>query len=165
MLKSMNEFAKVEIEGPEGKLYSEARSLNSRHLEINIKLSRTGYPYERRLRELTKRSVKRGKVDLLSRWERSQGQPPAFVINDTAVKQYVDIAEALKEEHGVKGDLTLDTIFNLGDIITYEENNNVPEGMLFATLEGLLEKLNEEKAKEGAVILKDFLKRLGDIAV
>ena len=30
MLKSMTGFAKVEVEGPEGKLYGEAKSLNSR---------------------------------------------------------------------------------------------------------------------------------------
>ena len=35
MLKSMTGFAKVEIEGSEGKLYGEVKSLNSRYLEIN----------------------------------------------------------------------------------------------------------------------------------
>jgi len=164
MLRSMTGFAKLEIESPEGKLYGEAKSLNSRYLEINLKVSRTDYPYEQKLRELTKRSVKRGKVDILFKWERSQGQPAPLKINDTVVRQYVDMAGALKNEYGVKGDLTLDTIFGLRDIITYEDNNNIPEETLFATLESLLEKLNEERAKEGGVILKDFLARLENIA-
>jgi uncharacterized protein (TIGR00255 family) len=163
MLKSMTGFAKVEIEGPEGKLYGEAKSLNSRYLEISIKVSRTDYPYEQKLRELAKRSVKRGKVDILFKWERAQGQPAPFKINETTVKQYVDMAEALRSEYGVAGELTLDTIFSLRDIITYEDNNNIPEETLFPTLESLLEKLNEERSKEGAIILKDFLLRLGNI--
>jgi uncharacterized protein (TIGR00255 family) len=163
MLKSMTGFAKVEIEGSEGKLYGEAKSLNSRYLEISIKVSRTDYPYEQKLRELAKRSVKRGKVDILFKWERSQGQPAPFKINETVVKQYVDMAEALKREYGVRGEFTLDTVFSLRDIITYEDNNNIPEETLFPTLESLLEKLNEERAKEGAIILKDFLLRLENI--
>ena len=163
MLKSMTGFAKVEIEGSEGKLYGEAKSLNSRYLEISIKVSRTDYPYEQKLRELAKRSVKRGKVDILFKWERSQGQPAPFKINETTVKQYVDMAEALKREYGVRGEFTLDTVFSLRDIITYEDNNNIPEETLFPTLESLLEKLNEERAKEGAIILKDFLLRLENI--
>jgi uncharacterized protein (TIGR00255 family) len=163
MLKSMTGFAKVEIESPEGKLYGETKSLNSRYLEISIKVSRTDYPYEQKLRELAKRSVKRGKVDILFKWERSQGQPAPFKINDTVVRQYVGMAEGLKNEYGLKGDFTLDTIFNLRDIITYEDNNSIPEETLFQTLESLLEKLNEERAKEGAVILKDFLIRLENI--
>jgi len=164
MLRSMTGFAKLEIESAEGKLYGEAKSLNSRYLEINLKVSRTDYPYEQKLRELTKRSVKRGKVDILFKWERSQGQPAPLKINDTVVRQYVDMAEALKSEYGVKGELTLDTIFGLRDIVTYEDNNNVPEETLFKTLESLLEKLNEERSKEGAVILRDFLARLENIA-
>lgn len=164
MLKSMTGFAKMEIEGSEGKLYGEAKSLNSRYLEINIKVSRTDYPYEQKLRELTKRSVKRGKVDILFKWERSQGQPAPFKINETVVKQYTEMAEALRNEFGVKGDLTVDTVFGLRDIITYEDNNNIPEETLFATLESLLGKLNEERLKEGAVILKDFSLRLENIA-
>ena len=164
MLRSMTGFAKLEIEGPEGKLYGEAKSLNSRYLEINLKVSRTDYPYEQKLRELAKRSVKRGKVDILFKWERSQGQPAPFKINETVVRQYVDMAEALRSDYGVKGELSLDTIFGLRDIITYEENNSVPEETLFRTLESLLEKLNEERSKEGAVILRDFLVRLENIA-
>ena len=74
------------------------------------------------------------------------------------------MAEGLKKEYGLKGDFTLDTIFNLRDIITYEDNNSIPEETLFETLESLLEKLNEERAKEGAAILKNFLIRLENIA-
>ena len=83
-------------------------------------MSRTDYPYEQKLREAAKRSVKRGKVDVLFKWERSQGQPAPFKINETVVRQYVDMAEALRSEYGLKGDFTLDTIFSLRDIITYE---------------------------------------------
>ncbi|MDR2017671.1 MAG: YicC family protein [Syntrophobacterales bacterium] len=164
MLKSMTGFAKVEIEGPEGRLYGEARSLNSRYLEISIKVSRMDFSYEQKLRELAKRIVKRGKVDILFKWERSQGQPAPFKINETIVKRYIDMAEALKREYRINGKLTLDTIFGLRDIITYEDANNIPEDTLFHTLDGLLEKLNEEKSKEGAVILKDFMLRLRNIS-
>jgi uncharacterized protein (TIGR00255 family) len=163
MLKSMTGFAKAETESAGGKLYCEARSLNSRYLEVIIKLSRTDYPYEQKLRELAKQRVKRGKVDISIKWERDAGQPAPFKINETVVKQYVDMAHALKEGYGVKGELTMETVFNLRDILTYEENNAIPEETLFPALLGLLEKLNEERAKEGAIIRNDFLQRLGYI--
>ncbi len=164
MLRSMTGFAKVEIESPEGKLYGEARSLNSRYLEVSVKLSRTDYPHEQKLRELAKQIVKRGKLDIVIKWERSAAQAAPFKINDVVVKQYVEMARALKGEYGVTGDLTVETVFNLRDIITYEETNGIPEEILFPALDSLLTKLNEEKAKEGTIIRKDMLKRLGDVA-
>ena len=163
MLKSMTGFAKAETETADGKLYCEARSLNSRYLEIAIKLSRTDYPYEQKLRELAKQSVKRGKVDISIKWERDAGQPAPFKINDTTVRQYVDMARALKEGYDIEGELTMETVFNLRDILTYEESNAIPEEVLFPALDGLLKKLNEERAKEGAITRNDFLQRLGFI--
>ena len=150
MLKSMTGFAKEEIEGPDGKLYCEARSLNSRYLEVNIKLSRTDYPYEQKLKELAKQSLKRGKIDVLIKWERDTGEAAPLKINGAVVKQFVDMARSLKEEYGLKGDLTVDTVFGLRDIITYEEENNgIPEKTLFSAIDGLLGKLNDEKGKRG----------------
>ena len=164
MLKSMTGFAKVEIESTEGKLYGEARSLNTRYLEISVRLSRTDYPFEQKVRELIKQNVKRGKVDVTVKWERLAGQPAPFKINDAVVRQYVDMARALKEEYAIQGDLTVDTVFNLKDIITFEENSGIPEEVLFPALDGLLEKLNEERAKEGDLIRNDLLGRLDGIA-
>jgi uncharacterized protein (TIGR00255 family) len=164
-MKSMTGFAKLEVEGPEGRLYGEARSLNSRYLEINLKLSRTDSLYEQKLRELAKQSVKRGKVDIAIKWERSVGQPAPYKVNESVVKQYIEMARALKEEYGVRGDLTLETLFNQRDILTYEETNAIPEETLLPAFESLLEKLNEEKSKEGMIIRNDLFKRLAAIAV
>jgi uncharacterized protein (TIGR00255 family) len=164
-MKSMTGFAKVEVEGSEGKLYGEARSLNSRYLEIIIKLPRTDSLYEQKLREVAKQSVGRGKVDIAIKWERSAGQPAPFKINETTVKQYVEMARSLKEQYGIKGDLTIETLFNQRDLLTYEENNAIPEEILFPAFDSLLSKLNEEKSKEGIIIRDDLFKRLEAIAV
>ena len=61
----MTGFARVEKEYGEGKLSGEARSLNSRYLEISIKLPRIDFFYEQKLRELVKKRVKRGKIDII----------------------------------------------------------------------------------------------------
>ena len=51
------------------------------------------------------------------------------------------------------------------DIIAYEENNNLTEGILFVSFENLLKKLDEERSKEGLMISVDLLKRLDEIDV
>jgi uncharacterized protein (TIGR00255 family) len=160
MPKSMTGFSKIEMEYAEGKISGEARALNNRYLEISIKLPKIDYSYEQRLRELVKRHVKRGKVDITIKWERSSGEYNAPKINENTVKQYMDIIKILKDVFGLKGDLTLDTVLNFRDIVVYEENNNISEDTLMLSFENLLKKLNEERTKEGEVIEKDLLDRL-----
>lgn len=163
MPKSMTGFAKLETESTDGKLYGEARALNSRYLEISIKLPRADFLHEQKLRELVKRHIKRGKVDITIKWERPNEQAGAQKINENVLAQYVETAKTLKEKYALKGDLTIDNIFSFKDIFSYEENNNINEDMLMQSFEKLIAQLNQEREKEGDLIKKDLMARVDAI--
>jgi uncharacterized protein (TIGR00255 family) len=163
MPKSMTGFAKVEMECAEGKLYGEARALNNRYLEISIKLPKIDYTSEQKLRDLVKTYAKRGKVDITIKWDKPFNNAGTPKINETVAKQYIVLIETLKQDYGLKGDLTIENILAFKDIIAYEENNNLTEDVLFIPFENLLKRLDEERSREGAMISDDLLKRLDEI--
>ncbi len=159
----MTGFAKIEMDYNEGRIIGEARSLNNRYLEVNIKLPRTDYPYEQRLREFVKRYIKRGKIDITVKWERTNNPYSGLKINENALKQYIELIDTLKQNFGVKGSIRIDTVLNFKDIIAFEENNTVSEEVLTPAFENLLIKLNEERAREGELIAADLKQRLQKI--
>jgi uncharacterized protein (TIGR00255 family) len=163
MPKSMTGFAKVEMECAEGKIYGEARALNNRYLEISIKLPKIDYTSEQKLRDLVKTYVKRGKVDITIKWDKPFNNAGTPKINETVAKQYIVLIETLKQDYGLKGDLTIENILAFKDIIAYEENNNLTEDVLFIPFENLLKRLDEERSREGIMISDDLLKRLDEI--
>ena len=163
MIRSMTGFSKIEMEYAAGKFSGEAKTLNNRYLEISLKLPKIDYAYEKRLRELVKKYVRRGKADITIKWERSSEQSNTLKINENTVKQYMDIVGMLKNSYGLKGDLTIENIFNFRDIITYEENNNISEEGLVLSFENLLKQLDEERVKEGGIIQNDLMERLEKI--
>jgi uncharacterized protein (TIGR00255 family) len=163
MIRSMTGFSKIEMEYAAGKFSGEARTLNNRYLEISLKLPKIDYAYEKRLRELVKKYVRRGKVDIAIKWERPSEQSNTPKINENTIKQYMDIVGMLKNGYGLKGDLTIENIFNFRDIITYEENNNISEEGLVLSFENLLKQLDEERVKEGGIIQNDLMERLEKI--
>lgn len=163
MIKSMTGFAKSEMECETGKITGEARALNSRYLEINLKLPKIDYLYEQKLRELAKKHIKRGKIDITMKWERISGEWSTPKINEVAVRQYLDLVNVLKNVYGLKGDLTIENILTFRDILSYEENNNISVDNLVQSFEDLLKKLNEERTKEGKLIQKDLKERLKKI--
>jgi uncharacterized protein (TIGR00255 family) len=164
MPKSMTGFAKIEQEGSEGKLYAEARSLNSRYLEVSLKLPRNILGQEQRLREIARKRIKRGRLDVLIRWDRIDQGFGSPKVNEEAVKWYVDLAQHLKDTYGLKGDMTVENIMNMKDIVVYEESQ-VPEDLLVSTFELLLANLNEERGKEGALTKADLLGRIEKIGI
>ncbi len=163
MIKSMTGFSKIEAEFKEGRLNCEARTLNNRYLEIGLRLPKIDYAEEQKLRELVKRHIKRGKVDITIKWERSNGETSVLKVNENTVKQYIEVLSALKKSFGLKGQLTIENILGFRDIITYEENNNISEKILVNPFENLLKKLDEERIKEGKIIQKDLTGRLKNI--
>ncbi len=163
MPKSMTGFAKVETECAEGKIYGEAKALNNRYLEINIKLPRVDYTNEQKAREIVRRYVKRGKVDITIKWDRTSAAYGAARINEGVVRQYMNLVETLKQDYGLTGGLTVENILGFKDVITYEENNCLAEDVLLAAVENLLVGLDEERAREGELIRADLARRLEEI--
>ena len=159
MPKSMTGFSNAETEATNGKCSGEARSLNSRYLEVSLRLPKSASAYEQRLRELAKKQVKRGRLDITVKWERAEESFTLPTLNEEAIKWYINVARHLKETYGLQGDLTLENILNAKDIIVYEENS-LPENALYACFDALLTKLNEEREREGGLIREDLLARL-----
>ena len=162
MPKSMTGFAKVDMENGAGKCSGEARSLNSRYLEISLKLPRSASGYESRLREAAKRRIRRGRLDVTIKWDRGGDGLALPKANEEAVRWYVDLAGHLKAVYGLIGDLTVSDVLGFKDILVYEEEA-VPEEIFFACFEALLVKLDEEREREGGLIGEDLLARLEQI--
>jgi uncharacterized protein (TIGR00255 family) len=163
MIKSMTGFSKVDLEFKEGKLYGEARALNNRYLEISLKIPKIEYTSEQKMRDLAKRHVKRGKVDIIVKWEKSTGELSTPKLNEIAVRQYLDVLKSLKANFGLQGKPTIENVLTFRDIITYEESNGISEEKLLTFFKNLLRKLDEERSKEGALIEKDLIGRLKKI--
>jgi uncharacterized protein (TIGR00255 family) len=122
----MTGFAKIEKEFPEGRIVSEARSLNSRYLEMNIRLPRADYAAEQKLRDLVKKHVKRGKVDVTIKWEKASDEIAIPRVNENVVRQYAAMASDLKENYGLTGDLTIESVFALKDVFAYRRTTIFP---------------------------------------
>jgi uncharacterized protein (TIGR00255 family) len=160
---SMTGFSKIEMDSTEGKIYGEARSLNSRYLELNLKLPRIDSAVELRLREMVRRYVNRGKVDITLKWERPPGFSAIPKMNEENVGQYVELIAQIKERFGISGSPTVENVLNFRDVISYEEGNGLSEAVISEIFENLLVKLNEERAREGALIYKDLMDRIAVI--
>lgn len=163
MIKSMTGFAKTEAEWPEGKISGEARSLNSRYLELSVKLPKMDYAQEQRVRDLVKRYVSRGKVDLNIKFERAVGSWSAPKVNEETIGHYVELVQSIRDRYNLEGNPRIDEILGFRDIITYEENNSLPEEGLAGVVEALLKELDGVRSGEGEMIGRDLEGRISQI--
>lgn len=91
----MTGFAAASRPTPLGLLSVELRSVNSRFLDLSLRVTDELRNFEPQLREAVAGVVARGKVDCRL-WMQRQAQPQAPTVNDEALRQFSTLADRLR---------------------------------------------------------------------
>ena len=163
MIKSMTGFGKGEAVFNDKKFRVELRSVNSKQLDLNIKIPGKYRAAEAEVRAILTRELQRGKVDCFVSFESSVAETPAH-INREAFAAY---AKELREVCAMNaviadGDYFLSTILRMPDVVTSEEQEVSDDELkaIIAAAEEAAAQLNAFRIQEGAILVADLLKRI-----
>ena len=143
----------------------EIKSLNSKFLELGLKIPRAFSDKELYLRNICNKEIERGKVSIAVTLERSEEVQKGAAINETLLKKYyTQLVEANK---ALGADITnlLPAVLNLPEVITYteEEASESEWKVLEATFEKALKHFNQFRVDEGKVLKADLELRIKNI--
>ena len=157
----MTGFGKGEATVDDKKIRVELRSLNSKQLDLSIKLPGKYRAAEAEMRSIITRELQRGKVDCFVSFEAATAETPAH-INREAFKAYADELRAVCEANNVATDSLLSAVLRMPDVVTSEERE-VSEAELAAIIEATkaaCAELNNFRVQEGAILISDLLGRI-----
>jgi uncharacterized protein (TIGR00255 family) len=109
MFKSMTGFSKSELSENGINIVIELRSLNGKFLELGCRLPRAIQHRENEIREIVKRNMTRGSVNINVNLELDANQSQ-FIINDSAATHVYDQLQALKKNFKFKETIKLDNL-------------------------------------------------------
>ena len=163
MIKSMTGFGKGEAVVGDKKFRVELRSLNSKQLDLSIKIPSKYRAAEAEVRSIVTRELQRGKVDCFVSFEAAVAETSAH-INREAFKAYAEELRQVSAEGGltISDDALLRSVLRMPDVVTNEERE-VSDDELKAILEAATiaaEELNRFRVQEGAILIADLLKRI-----
>ena len=161
MIKSMTGFGKGEAMVDDKKIRVELRSLNSKQLDLSIKLPGKYRAAEAEMRSIITRELQRGKVDCFVSFEAATAETSAH-INREAFKAYANELREVCVENGVTTDSFLNAVLRMPDVITSEERE-VSEAEIAAIIEATKAacvELNNFRVQEGAILIADLLGRI-----
>ncbi len=163
MIKSMTGFGKGEAVVGDKKFRVELRSLNSRQLDLSIKIPSKYRAAEAEVRSIVTRELQRGKVDCFVSFEAAVAETSSH-INREAFKAYAEELREVSAEGGltISDDALLRSVLRMPDVVTNEERE-VSDDELKAILEAATiaaEELNKFRVQEGAILIADLLKRI-----
>jgi len=165
MIKSMTGYGVAERDLPLGKIAVEVRSLNHKYLDISLKLPRDFFPLEPKVRDLMKKGVSRGRVDLIMRIDPSTSTVTRYRLEAdmSLVEEYIHLLDSIKEKFGLKGEVTLDQIAGVRELIPFLEVQKETEPYweeIASVAEQALKALDDSRRKEGEILEADLRGRV-----
>lgn len=162
MILSMTGFGKALSTYKGYAFESEVKSLNSRYLEITIKLPSLLQNKEYEIREALKHLLRRGKIYISLSIRPEENENETFFLNESKLKELLGVFGRIKSDYGVTGEVKLDHIINFRDIFTPEldelDDDHI-EHLKLVVIEAV-KQLNQMREAEGGALAKDLSERI-----
>lgn len=161
MIHSMTGYGKSVLELPTKTIRLELKSLNSKSLDLNMRMPSMYRAKELELRKLIGLQLGRGKVDFSLYVEFNKGEAPAK-INVEVVKSYMGQLQGISSAAPLE---LLKMAVKMPDALTTEREDIDPKEwkLISSELSVVLDRVEEYRKDEGAVLKTDFLKRISNI--
>ena len=122
MIKSMTAFGRAKHQGEAKDITIEIKSVNSRFFDCNVKLPRAYIFLEERIKEhIRKNAVGRAKVDVFVTVDNHTSGMGNVGLDSAYLKSYLSALERLRDEFGLKDDISVMSVARNQDIFTYDK--------------------------------------------
>lgn len=165
MIKSMTGFGRGEATKDNITFTVDIKSVNHRYSDISVRMPRVVQGLEQKVREYVNSKLNRGKIDIYINYD-SFGQDTKVKLDINLASAYVDSLNVLKEQFGIKDELSLSLLTRFTDILkldTEEQDIDFLWSILSDALEKSVSSLVSMRSSEGERLQKDMLLKLDNI--
>ena len=165
MIQSMTGFGKSEVTIDELQINVEVKSLNSKFLDLSLKLPSAFKNLDLSVRSFVKEYLKRGKIEVMIHYEKKEASKKIIINKDQLINYYNQLSEVSNElKLKIDSDL-IGYALKLPEVIqhkkdTVEEDSN---GEILNAVKEACKDLNSFRKKEGNALNKELFKYVNSI--
>ena len=165
MIASMTGFGKGSALLKNVRAEAEVKSLNSRFLDVSLKLPKNLYQKEFDIRDIIKEKVVRGKVTIFVLIKKDGVDNRFGFLDEGGLDSAVQLLNKIKERGNIKEQISIEDLLQLKDLFMTDSAID-PESEFKLAAEAIkeaLKNLNEMRRKEGKELAVDLETRVNSI--
>lgn len=165
MIKSMTGFGRSEYNDGKRNIIVEIKTVNHRYADISVRMPRRYSFVEDKVKTTIKEKIKRGKIDVSIMVENLTENDVNIKLNTMIAQQYYDNLKELQRQFDVTGDITLQYLAGMPDVLKSIPDVDDEEEMTKCILQPVREaaaNLEAMRMVEGEKLAQDLIMR-GDI--
>ena len=161
MIQSMTGYGKSLVQLESGNLTIEIKSLNSKNIDLNTRITNSVKSKELLIRKHLSDKLKRGKIEFLL-YKDSTNNNKKSLLNSPLINTYIDQLRDIVDGSAVE---LLKIAVKMPEAIISEEieENNSDWPIIYKQIENAIESLIKYRKDEGLVLEKDFIMRIHKI--
>lgn len=166
MIKSMTGFGRSEQSTESRKVIVEMKAVNHRYCDLSIKMPKKIGFFEVAIRNLLKKYIQRGKVDVFITYEDYTENKICVKYNEDIASAYMSNLTKLGKDFGLENDIKVSTLSRYPEVFTLEEQG-VDEAEIWSLIELAIsdaaQKFVATRILEGENLKHDIFMKLDDI--
>ena len=165
-MKSMTGYGEATQNIKNGKVSVQIRSVNHRHLDLQVRAPREYLSLEEDIRKLVREKISRGRIDLFVNRYVAKGQSRKLEMDDALVGQYIAGVSQLKKKYKLAGDIGVSLLSSIPDVFHVREVEIDAASERQAVLKALnvaLKKLEQSREREGGHLRADMESQIGHL--
>ena len=167
MIRSMTSFGRSNSEEGKKRVFTvEMKSVNSRYLDVNIRMPKSIISLEEEIRKMISNSLNRGKVDVfinIKNYNEGAGVPKVDI---NLAQGYLQCLKEIEEKLNIKNDISVMQIERFPEVITMiEEEDKIDEiwEELKPLISSSLDMMINMREVEGEKLKEDILIKINQI--
>lgn len=165
-LQSMTGFGKANGQFQDKKISVEVRSLNSKGLDLNVKIPNTYKDLDTEIRRIVSDLLLRGKMDL-GIYIESQNQSVSNLVNTELATQYFESLKALNQSWGTQTQDYLSIVLKMPEVLSVQQEDltEVESEFVLGLVREAAQQLQVFRSQEGQALAIDLLANIEAIKV
>jgi len=159
----MTGFGRCEVSDENRKIIVEMKAVNHRYCDFNLRMPRKLVFFETAMRNLLKKYVQRGKVDVFITYEDYSESGICLKYNEDLANEYYKQLNTLSQHFNIENDVNVSALSRYPEVFSLQEQT-INEEELWKILEsafrGACERFVESRITEGEQLKNDMLIKL-----
>jgi uncharacterized protein (TIGR00255 family) len=158
-MKSMTGYGEASHNFRGTKVTIQIRSLNHRHLDLQLRVPREYLSFEEEIRKTLRQRISRGRVDLFINRYAAKAQSRRLEVDEALVGQYIAGMTQLKKKYRLAGEIGLSLLSTIPDLFHVREvavNGAEERRAVLKALGGALKQLERSREREGGHLKADM---------
>jgi uncharacterized protein (TIGR00255 family) len=167
MVTSMTGYGRGEVASGSRHVTVELRSVNNRFLEIAIRLPRSLSLRENDCKDLIRKTINRGKINVTVTLDRGTDAGTDLRLNTESAKAYYKVLRDLKKTLKLREQVKMEHLLHFSEIFEQGEEEGADEAewvMTAKALDAAIADLHSMRKQEGRELEKDFRTRIATIS-